>query len=91
MYAHHRGICTVPTPEGIRVHLTERDVKQGVKQAPYGPGLHSGREYTAYEVTVRNGRRVITMGALIRGVCTSPLGALFGLALLALCWLAGCA
>lgn len=52
---------------------------------PYGPG-----EFTAWPVTVgRPGQ--LTPWAFFRAVCTSPLGAFFGLALLVLCWLAGCA
>lgn len=39
----------------------------------------------------RPGARRLTLGAFLGAVCTSPLGALFGLALLALLWLSGCA
>lgn len=87
--AHH-GICTVPTPEGTRVHLSpgqrraERDVKQGVKRGPYGPG-----EFTPYRA--KPGARTVGLRGLIAAACTSPLGAAFGLFLLSFLWLSGCA
>lgn len=87
-------VCVTRGPNGRRVSLNrtvadlltegaERDLRQGAKRGPYGPG-----EFTPY--TARPGRRV-GLWALVRAACTTPLGAMFGLLLLALLWLSGCA
>ncbi len=59
-------------------------MKQAEKQAPYAPG-----EFTPWQV--EPGARRLTIGALAGAVFRSPLGALYGLALLVLLWLSGCA
>lgn len=80
--------CTTPGCAVTLHHEVCVTPVDGGRRVSLTPGLG---EFTPWPVTMRHGRREVTLWGLIRGVCTSPLGALFGLALLALCWLAGCA
>ncbi len=71
----HLGVCA------RRSTPAERDVKQAAKQAPYAAG-----EFTPYEGVQRP-----RFGPVLMGIIKSPVGAMWGLALLVLLWLSGCA
>lgn len=79
-------VCVTRMDGGRRVSLTERDLTQGAKRGPYAPG-----EFTPWPVTMRHGRPVLTAWGILKASATSPLGVLYGLALLVLLWLSGCA
>jgi len=78
-----RGCSRPFAHPGICAGPSARDLLAGAKRAPYGPG-----EFTPYAPA---GADRVTLWTLAGAACSSPLGALFGLALLVLLWLSGCA